>query len=93
MVEVGSALEALSHLAAREFDVLLCDLMMPEMTGMEFFEELSRSHPDVAARVIFLTGGAFTPRARACLDGVETQRLDKPFDNQSLRVLVNEQVR
>ena len=89
-----SAGDALARLRAGErFDVILCDLMMPEMTGMEFFEELSRSHPDVAARVIFLTGGAFTPRARAFLDGVENQRLDKPFDNQSLRVLVNEQVR
>ena len=48
---------------------------------------------ELSGKVIFLTGGAFTPRARAFLDGVENQRLDKPFDNQSLRVLVNEQVR
>jgi len=42
--------------------------MMPEMTGMELYAELARRAPDQVAKVVFLTGGAFTPAARAFLE-------------------------
>src|SRR3990172_6472084 len=45
------------------FDVVLCDLMMPEMTGMELHDEILRTAPELAERLVFLTGGAFTHRA------------------------------
>ncbi len=89
-----SAKEALSRLISGErFDVILCDLMMPQMTGMDLHAELVRTAPEQAARVIFVTGGAFTPRARAFLDRVPNQRLEKPFDGNQLRALINERVR
>jgi CheY-like chemotaxis protein len=78
--------------AGRRFDVILCDLMMPGMSGMDFFAELTRIAPDQAERVIFLTGGAFTPRTRAFLDGVENPRIEKPFEPASLRALVTAKV-
>jgi CheY-like chemotaxis protein/two-component sensor histidine kinase len=75
------------------FDVILCDLMMPHVTGMDFFQMLSVKWPAQAERVIFLTGGAFTPRARSFLDQTANQRLEKPFDPPNLRALVNDWVR
>ncbi|MBN1203782.1 MAG: PAS domain-containing protein [Myxococcaceae bacterium] len=75
------------------WDVLLCDLMMPEMTGMEFHAELSRRMPERAGHVIFVTGGAFTPGARDFLARVNNLRVEKPFDPKALRELVNAQLR
>lgn len=62
------------------FDVILCDLMMPELTGMDLHAALAATHPAVADRVVFVSGGAFTPRARQFLERFPDRRLDKPFD-------------
>jgi CheY-like chemotaxis protein len=88
---LSSAEEALVALGAGErFDVILCDLMMPEMTGMDFFDELARSIPDQAERTIFLTGGASTRRARSFLDSTPNPRIEKPFEPHHLCLLVND---
>jgi len=76
------ALEVLS--VDPDFDVVLCDVMMPEMTGQDFFEELARVAPRVRERVIFMTGGAFTPAMRAFLDQVPNPRIAKPFRQTEL---------
>ncbi len=79
--------------AGQHFDVILCDLMMPQMTGMEFYAALTELGQDLTDRVVFLSGGAFTAAARAFLDTIPDQRLDKPFDPIRLRALVAEVVR
>jgi CheY-like chemotaxis protein len=71
------------------FDVILCDLMMPDMSGMELHAWLSRMAPDQAARMIFLTGGIFTSGARAFLAAVPNAHIEKPFDTHRLRLVVN----
>jgi CheY-like chemotaxis protein len=75
-------------MSGRRFDVILSDLMMPEMSGMDLYDELAKRYPDAAKRVVFVTGGAFTPVANAFLDRVENQRVEKPFDAKSVRALV-----
>jgi CheY-like chemotaxis protein len=86
-----SARAALERLRAGErFDAILCDLMMPEMTGMQFHAGLSAAAPEQASRVLFLTGGAFTPATQAFLAGVPNPRVDKPFDGDALRAIVAE---
>ncbi|MGE0546303.1 MAG: response regulator [Kofleriaceae bacterium] len=75
------------------FDVILCDLMMPEMTGMDFHTELRKVAADQADKVIFLTGGAFTPRARQFLDEIANQRVEKPFEAAHLKALINDRIR
>jgi len=71
------------------FDVILCDMMMPEMTGMALHEWLAMLHPELAAKVVFLSGGAFTPKAAAYLARVANLKLDKPIDAADLQRLVN----
>ena len=66
------------------YDALLCDLMMPGMTGMQFYDELLDAAPELAARVVFVTGGAFTPSSRRFLERVPNPRLEKPFDLDAL---------
>ena len=83
---------ALEMLAAETFDCVLCDLMMPEMTGMDLYESIAATRPEMAPRFVFMTGGAFTQRARAFLDSVANRVLAKPFGAKDLRSLVEEQV-
>jgi CheY-like chemotaxis protein len=71
---------ALECLERQSFDVVLCDLLMPEMSGMELYEELRRRNPAQAERVAFMSGGAFTPRAASFLAQVQNPRIEKPFD-------------
>jgi PAS domain S-box-containing protein len=91
---VARATEAIALLAAgREFDVILTDLMMPVMSGMELYDDLARRFPAAAERLVFLTGGAFTPAASAFLERVSNERLEKPFKPSELRALVEQFVR
>jgi PAS domain S-box-containing protein len=88
VVFVGSAAEALALLATGSFDTILCDLMMPDMTGMALYERLRVEAPAHAARMVFLTGGAFTPEASDFLGRVPNARLEKPFTPAHLRAAV-----
>ncbi len=79
---------ALELIAQRSYDLLLCDLLMPEMTGMEFYERVAEQRPELLGRIVIMTGGAFSPGARSFLDRIANVRIEKPFDNQMLRQLV-----
>lgn len=93
VLAVTSAREALTLLAhAEHFDLVLCDLTMPEMDGREFFDELSRRSPEEARRVVFLTGGVTSHEARAFLDRVDNDCLKKPVELDHLRSLISERV-
>jgi len=82
----SGAREALARIVQGEpFDAILCDLMMPEMNGMEFFQELERTHSAQARSVLFLTGGAFTDETRAFLEAHPERLLRKPMDMDALR--------
>jgi CheY-like chemotaxis protein len=88
-----SAKRALARIEkGAKYHAIVCDVMMPEMSGADFHTALASAEPDVAERIIFLTGGAFSLGAREFLDRIENPRLDKPFDSQSLRALVNQVV-
>ena len=74
------------------YDVILCDLMMPRLSGMDFHAALAQEAPDQAARIVFMTGGAFTPSARQFLDQVPNRHVAKPFEMQELRALIDDRV-
>jgi PAS domain S-box-containing protein len=67
-------------LADPGFDAVVCDVMMPGMTGIDLHEHVAREKPDCAGRFVFITGGVYTSRARDYLARVPNERLDKPFD-------------
>ncbi|HLL52022.1 MAG TPA: PAS domain S-box protein, partial [Myxococcaceae bacterium] len=81
VVTVNRAQDALAMLVGgRRFDVILCDVMMPEMTGMDLHTALLQQVPDQAAKVVFMTGGAFSPTATSFLNEVPNAKLSKPLD-------------
>jgi CheY-like chemotaxis protein/anti-sigma regulatory factor (Ser/Thr protein kinase) len=89
VVVMKDARSALSRLENDDrFDIVLCDLMMPNMTGMDFYEELLRRRPDIAHRVVFMTGGAMTPKTQDFLDTVPNRRIQKPFSGSDLQGMV-----
>lgn len=89
IVVAGDGHEGLQRLrSGRRFDVVLCDLMMPEISGMDVFETIEHEDPELASRFVFMTGGAFTDRARSFLERVPNRRLEKPFDSAQVRTLV-----
>ncbi|AKV00585.1 Sensory box histidine kinase/response regulator [Labilithrix luteola] len=88
VVAVARGREALPLLAEREWDIVLCDLMMPEMTGVEVYTRAIEQRPELARRFVFLTGGSFDENVRAFLLRVPNGLVEKPFDARDLRTLV-----
>ncbi len=88
-----SAREALDRLLAGEhYDLVLCDLTMPGMTGVELLQRLSAERPDLTRRVVFMTGGAVTAAAAALLEDRATRCLEKPFRPGELLAFVRGEV-
>ncbi|MDP9000605.1 MAG: ATP-binding protein [Myxococcota bacterium] len=75
-------------LAGERFDAILCDLMMPTMTGMEVHEAIVRIEAEQARRMVFMTGGAFIPRAIRFLETVDNPRIEKPLEYAALRAIL-----
>ena len=71
-------------LGGAPFDAVLCDLMMPGMSGIELFRVLKARAPGMEERLVFMTGGAFTAEAEEFLDEVSNARVEKPFDFTSV---------
>jgi CheY-like chemotaxis protein len=83
--------QAVERIALGErFDLVLCDLMMPEVTGMEVLEHLERLAPQQAQRLAFLSGGAFSPRARTFVDEVRYPVLLKPCGVEQVLALIGQ---
>src|SRR6185312_6331794 len=89
-----SASDALAAIASErgEFDVVFCDLMMPGMNGMDFYDQVLATHPALARRIVFMTGGAFTARAAEFLASIENRRIEKPFSLGLIERIVREMV-
>jgi FixJ family two-component response regulator len=64
--------------------------MMPDMTGMDLQEVLERDFPELAIRTIFMTGGAFSPRAQAFVGRFAGRLLEKPFRMAAMEEIVRE---
>ncbi len=84
----SSGAEAVRLCTSSGFDLVLCDVMMPEVSGSDVFNQVRRVCPELAARFVFMTGGAFTPSARAFLESIENEQLFKPFTLRELRSVV-----
>ncbi|HEU4577381.1 MAG TPA: response regulator [Polyangiaceae bacterium] len=91
IVCVESAKKALALLdSGRPFDLIVSDVMMPEMSGIDFYEELCARYPDEARRVVFVTGGALGHHVGNFLGSVPNMRLEKPFAAADLRRVIEQ---
>jgi CheY-like chemotaxis protein len=62
--------------------------MMPEMSGIDLYQAVKKLSPDEAERIVFVTGGAYTPRTEDFLRDIPNARIEKPFDASKLRALL-----
>ncbi len=76
---------ALTKCQERDYDMILCDLRMPELDGPGFYRELQRRGSSLCQRVLFLTGDTLDPEARAFLEQVALPHLNKPFTAAMIR--------
>ncbi|MFP2912212.1 ATP-binding protein [Pyxidicoccus sp. 3LFB2] len=89
LVTAANGREALERLRTdRSFDLILCDVMMPELTGVDVYHSVRESWPGLHERIVFVTGGAFTPETQRFLQQVGNPMLSKPFEPTRVRDLV-----
>jgi PAS domain S-box-containing protein len=89
VVATDSAADALAMIERGDrFDLILSDLMMPKMTGVDFYERLLARNPVLAKSVVFVSGGAITAKVDAFLRSVPNLKIEKPFKAAQLRDVV-----
>jgi two-component system NtrC family sensor kinase len=93
VVGVTSAVDALEQCMGRSFDVVLCDLMLPGMTGMQLYERLRETHAGMESRVVFMTGGTLLPDVQRFLTDTPNPCLEKPIPIKRLRACIDDRVR
>jgi len=86
---IRSGREALSLCEQQDYDLVLCDLMMPDVSGMDVYAAVRLRRPALADRFVFMTGGAFTPKAKAFLAARAVEPLSKPFSIGELRQIAD----
>ena len=75
------------------FDVVVCDVLMPGTSGIDVYRQLQKARPDVAERIIFMTGASSMPRVAEFFRSIGNHRVDKPVDVPRLRQLIRDVAR
>jgi PAS domain S-box-containing protein len=88
----SNATAAVAQLRDADVDVVLCDLMMPDVPGAMLYRQAVAARPELADRFIFMTGGVFTDAASEFVDSLGAALLIKPFDAEVLRERVMQKV-
>jgi CheY-like chemotaxis protein len=83
--------EAYRRATTEPFDLIICDLRMPQLGGRELYDTLAREHPDLAARVIFATGDTVRGDTLQFLEGLGRPFLHKPFALAELRRVLGDE--
>jgi signal transduction histidine kinase/ActR/RegA family two-component response regulator len=81
---------ALAKLQEQTFDLIFCDLRMPELDGPGLYQELEHYHPQLLQRIIFFTGDTMNPETRAFLERTRVRRLTKPVTIAEVRRIVGQ---
>lgn len=93
-VEFVTSAEAALALFEKDagYDVVLCDVHMPGMSGPELFELLEGQRPDLAQRFVFLSGGAVSEPALTTLERIQNIKLSKPVDTDGCSAAIAQAV-
>jgi CheY-like chemotaxis protein/anti-sigma regulatory factor (Ser/Thr protein kinase) len=86
--DAGDGESALAMIRDGRYDVILCDLMMPGVTGRDVYERVRAQWPRLAGRMVFVTGGAFIPTLASFLESVDNLKLRKPFTSEEALAIV-----
>ncbi len=86
VISVPSAVEALNILARgiTKVEVIVSDLNMPDMNGVEFYQEVEKSNPGLEKKIVFITGGIFSDARAKFLNNIPNPKLGKPFKVEQL---------
>ena len=90
---VESALEGLKLLENQEYDLIICDIRMPQMNGIEFYQELSKHHPKMLNRIIFTSGDTVSPGNKDFLKLTQVTLLPKPFELEKLISVIQDKLK
>lgn len=86
---VGGGLAAVAAIrAGTPFDLVICDVTMPDLSGPRVYEAVRATHPALLPRFVFITGGVAHEASRKFLGALPNQVLNKPFDLAAVRDLV-----
>lgn len=80
----GDGVAALEEVRQRRFDAIICDLRLPHLPGAGFYEQLAGEQPDLARRVIFVSGIAYDPAVKEFLESTGQPYFGKPYDAAAL---------
>lgn len=93
VVEASDGRDALRRCQSEFFDVILCDIMMPDVSGPEFYKLLQAQVPGAEASIVFFTAGSTEQTVHDFLDEVPNECLEKPIQRRRLQQNVNDRVR
>jgi len=86
---VGNGAEALREVMALDFDVIICDLLMPTMPGDMFYLAVQKTKPHLARRFLFITGHADNPKVDGFLKSIGGLTMHKPVQTEDLVRMIN----
>jgi two-component system, cell cycle sensor histidine kinase and response regulator CckA len=71
------------------YDVVVCDLMMPELTGRDVYDRIAVERPGLERRIVFITGGAYTASSATFLERIPNCTVEKPFTISALEAAMS----
>ena len=89
----ASGRQAIEMLRNESFDVVVCDLMMGDLTGIDVYRAIELDSPRLKNRVVFITGGAFTDATREFLARTTNRTLKKPISRKELHAAIAQAIR
>jgi CheY-like chemotaxis protein len=90
---VGNGVEAFREIMALDFDVIICDLLMPKMPGDMFYLAVQKTKPHLSRRFLFVTGHADNPKVDSFLKSIDGLTMRKPVRTEDLVRMINRVLR
>ncbi len=89
----NSPVHALEILAEHDFDLIISDFRMPGLNGRQFYQLAAQKNPELAQRIIFLTGDVVNEETQAFLHSIGNPHIAKPFNLTSVKKVVEQSIR